>query len=91
MLTGMYAYKIKKPVKLAFIDASTSERRGKLCEEEVRLNRRVVPELYLDVVPIVQFDSHPRTKPLSCTVPPSTSTFTSGITVVSWKFRYPER
>lgn len=56
VLTGTYAYKIKKPVKLDFIDASTLERRRQLCEEELRLNRRLVPELYLDVVPIVRLD-----------------------------------
>jgi aminoglycoside phosphotransferase family enzyme/predicted kinase len=52
LLTGRYAYKIKRPVKLDFIDTSTLGRRRWLCEEELRLNRRLAPELYIDVVPI---------------------------------------
>jgi aminoglycoside phosphotransferase family enzyme len=52
ILTGDFAYKIKKPVSLGFLNFSTLERRKHFCEEEVRLNRRTAPELYLDVVPI---------------------------------------
>lgn len=52
ILTGSFAYKIKKPVKLDFIDASTVERRRHYCEEELRLNRRLAPELYVDLVTI---------------------------------------
>lgn len=52
ILTGAFAYKIKKSVKLDFIDASTLERRRHYCEEEVRLNRRLAPDLYLGVVAI---------------------------------------
>jgi aminoglycoside phosphotransferase family enzyme/predicted kinase len=52
ILTGLYAYKVKKNVHLEFIDASTLERRRFLCEEELRLNRRLAPALYLDVVDI---------------------------------------
>jgi uncharacterized protein len=47
LLTGQYAYKIKKPIKLSFLDYSTLERRHRLCEEELRLNRRLAPALYL--------------------------------------------
>jgi len=54
LLTGRYAYKIKKPVHLPFIDASSLQRRQFLCAEELRLNSRFAPELYLDVVPIVE-------------------------------------
>jgi len=54
VLTGPYAYKIKKPLKLSFLDYSTVERRAHLCEEEVRLNRRYAADLYLDAVPIVR-------------------------------------
>jgi len=57
-LTGEYAYKIKKPVKFSFLDFSTRERRKSLCEEEVRLNRRLCPDVYLGVVPIT-IDKHP--------------------------------
>ena len=52
VLTGLYAYKIKKPVRFPFLDASTLERRRWLCEEELRLNRHFAPDLYVDVVPI---------------------------------------
>jgi len=49
LLTGPYAYKIKKPIKLSFLDYSTLERRHRLCEEELRLNRRLAQALYLGV------------------------------------------
>ncbi len=49
LLTGEFAYKIKRPVALPFVDLSTSQRREKLCHEEVRLNRRFAPELYVGV------------------------------------------
>ncbi|HEX7081346.1 MAG TPA: AAA family ATPase [Gammaproteobacteria bacterium] len=52
LLAGAFAYKIKKPVKLPFLDFSTLEQRRRFCEEELRLNRRIAPELYLGVVPI---------------------------------------
>ena len=49
LLTGEFAYKIKKPLRLSFLDYSTLDRRRALCEEEVRLNRRHAPDLYLGV------------------------------------------
>ena len=52
ILTGTYAYKIKKPLKLEFLDYSTLEQRKHFCEEEIRLNSRWAPELYVDVVGI---------------------------------------
>ncbi|MFN5116515.1 MAG: AAA family ATPase [Cyanobacteriota bacterium] len=52
LLTGPYAYKIKKPVELGFLDFSSLELRRRCCHEEVRLNRRLAPELYLGVVAI---------------------------------------
>jgi uncharacterized protein len=54
LLTGVYAYKIKKPVRFEFIDASSLQRRHFLCAEELRLNRKFAPDLYIDVVPIVE-------------------------------------
>ena len=51
-LTGRYAYKVKKPLHLSFLDYSTSARREHFCREELRLNRRHAPDLYVDVVPI---------------------------------------
>jgi aminoglycoside phosphotransferase family enzyme/predicted kinase len=52
LLTGSYAYKIKKPVNLGFLDFTTLAARRHYCEEELRLNRRLAPDIYLDVVPI---------------------------------------
>ena len=52
LLTGSYVYKIKKPVDLGFVDFSTLEKRKHFCEEELRLNRRFAPDLYLQVLPI---------------------------------------
>src|SRR5438552_2873797 len=57
-LAGDLVYKIKKPVKLAFLDFSTLERRRHFCDEEVRLNRRLAPEVYLGVVPVAGDGSH---------------------------------
>ena len=53
-LAGEFAYKIKKPVNLGFLDFSTLEKRRFYCEEELRLNRRTAAGLYLDVVPIAE-------------------------------------
>ncbi|MEB3168344.1 MAG: AAA family ATPase [Synechococcaceae cyanobacterium] len=47
LLTGSYAYKIKKPVDLGFLDFSTLAKRRHFCREELRLNRRLAPQLYL--------------------------------------------
>jgi hypothetical protein len=52
LLAGDYAYKIKKPVDLGFLDFSTLALRFHACDEEVRLNRRLAPDYYLGVVPI---------------------------------------
>ncbi len=52
LLTGDYAYKIKKPVNYGFLNYSTLDLRQRYCEAEVRLNQRTARELYLGVVPI---------------------------------------
>ena len=52
LLAGDYAWKLKKPLDLGFLDFSTVERRRAACEAELRLNRRTVPELYEAVVPV---------------------------------------
>lgn len=52
LLTGAFAYKIKKPVSLGFADFSTLERRRDACAEELRLNSRLASRMYLGVVPI---------------------------------------
>ncbi len=49
LLAGDTAYKIKKPVQLPFVDYGTLEARRHFCEEEVRLNRRLAPSLYLGI------------------------------------------
>jgi uncharacterized protein len=60
LLTGAYAYKIKKAVNFGFLDFTTLAARRFFCEEEVRLNRRLAPDLYLDVVPITGSIDAPR-------------------------------
>jgi aminoglycoside phosphotransferase family enzyme/predicted kinase len=60
ILTGEFAYKIKKPVDLGFVDFTSLERRKYFCEEELRLNQRTTPDLYLNVVPIADTTEGPR-------------------------------
>lgn len=55
-LTDDYVYKVKKPVDYGFLDFSTLEKRRHYCDEEVRLNRRLAPDVYLGVVPIAEVD-----------------------------------
>lgn len=55
-LAGEYVYKVKKPVRFVFVDASTLEARRRLCLEEVRLNQPLAPEIYLGVAAIVAPD-----------------------------------
>src|SRR5262245_29105915 len=59
-LTGAYAYKLKKPLDLGFLDFATLEKRRWYCEEELRLNRRLAPDLYLEVVPLTGQPAAPR-------------------------------
>jgi uncharacterized protein len=51
-LTDHDVWKVKRPVDYAFLDYTTLERRQHFCHEEVRLNRRLAPDVYLGVVPI---------------------------------------
>lgn len=53
-LAGKFAYKIKKPVNLGFVDFSDLAKRQFFCAEEMRLNRRLAPKMYLNVVPLVK-------------------------------------
>ncbi len=53
-LAGPFAYKVKKSVNLGFLDFSSLEKRRHFCEEEVRLNRRLAPRVYLGVVPLTR-------------------------------------
>ncbi|MCJ7798489.1 MAG: phosphotransferase, partial [Polaromonas sp.] len=59
LLAGDFAYKIKKPVKLSFLDFSTLALRHRYCLDELRLNRRFAPDLYLDVVGIYNTPQDP--------------------------------
>ena len=59
LLAGDHAYKIKKPVNLGFLDFSTLAARRFYCEEELRLNRRTAPGLYLEVIAISGSESAP--------------------------------
>ncbi len=59
-LAGSYAYKVKKPINLGFLDFTTLSRRRRACEDEVRLNRRLAPQIYLGVVPIRRASGHYR-------------------------------
>jgi aminoglycoside phosphotransferase family enzyme/predicted kinase len=59
-LTGGFAYKIKKPLRLGFLDYSTAARREAFCHEELRLNRRHAPGLYVEVVAITGSPAAPR-------------------------------
>ncbi|MGZ6139533.1 MAG: bifunctional aminoglycoside phosphotransferase/ATP-binding protein [Myxococcaceae bacterium] len=53
-LAGSFAYKVKKPVHFDFLDAHLLERRAEMCAQEVALNRRLSPDLYLGVVSITR-------------------------------------
>lgn len=58
ILTGPFAYKIKKPVRFEFVDYQSLQQRRHFCELELEFNRRFCPELYLDCVPIIYFDEN---------------------------------
>ncbi len=60
ILTGDYVYKLKKAVRFGFLDFSTLGKRHFYCDEELRLNRRFAPALYLAVVPITGTPEQPR-------------------------------
>jgi len=53
VLTEQRAFKLKKPVKLPYLDYTTVEQRRRVCEKELRLGRRLAASVYLDVVPLV--------------------------------------
>lgn len=59
LLAGRYAYKIKKAVDLGFLDFTTLQARGFYCAEELRLNSRLAPQIYLDAIPIGGSHDHP--------------------------------
>jgi aminoglycoside phosphotransferase family enzyme/predicted kinase len=60
LLAGPWAYKVKKPVNLGFLDFSSLDKRRWYCDEELRLNRRLAADLYLEVIPITGTPESPR-------------------------------
>ena len=59
LITDDFVYKVKKPLDLGFLDFSTLKKRQFYCEEEVRLNRRLSPQIYLGVIPVTGALSRP--------------------------------
>jgi len=59
LLAAEHAYKLKKPVKLPFVDFSTLAARRHFCEEELRLDRRLAPSIYLEVLEVRDSDAGP--------------------------------
>lgn len=60
LLTGPFAYKVKKPVNFGFLDFTDLDKRRHFCGEELRLNQRLTDGLYLDVLPITGSESTPQ-------------------------------
>ena len=60
ILSEGFAYKLKKPLDLGFLDFSTLEKRHQACLEEIRLNRRLAPQIYLEAVPVTGTVAAPR-------------------------------
>ena len=60
LLVGALAYKVKKPVNFGFLDFSTLALRHFYCQEELRLNRRLAPDIYLNVIPITGTVQNPQ-------------------------------
>ena len=60
LIAGAFAYKIKKAVNLGFLDFTTLAQRRFYCDEELRLNRRTAPALYVEVLPVTGSIAQPR-------------------------------
>jgi len=65
-LAGEYAYKLKKPVDFGFLNFTTLVKRRAACNDEIRLNRRLAPDIYLDVVPVCQHGDRVTLDPHGC-------------------------
>lgn len=59
ILTGEYAYKIKKPLNLGFLDFTTLAQRHQYCQAELELNQRTAPEIYVELIAITGSEDHP--------------------------------
>ncbi len=68
LLAGSFAYKFKKPLDLGFLDFHSLEKRRHFCEEELRLNRRTAPELYLGVISITGSEAEPEIEGAGATI-----------------------
>jgi aminoglycoside phosphotransferase family enzyme/predicted kinase len=64
-LTGARAFKLRRPVRLSFVDFSSAEERLADCLREVRLNRRLAPDLYLGIAPVVRDGERVRVGPVA--------------------------
>lgn len=71
-LAGDFAYKLKKPLRLSFVDYSTLEKRRCFCRREVELNQKLAKDVYLAVVPVVFDESTRRHRVLSADIDPTT-------------------
>lgn len=60
VMAGTRVYKLRKPLRLQFLDFSTLERRHQDCLDELTVNRRTAPQIYIDVVPVIGTPDHPR-------------------------------
>ncbi len=65
-LAGDYAYKLKKPVNFGFLDFTTNEQRRAACMAEVRLNRRLAPDIYLGIASLCRENHALRLRPDNC-------------------------
>ena len=83
LLSGDFAYKLRKPLTLAFLDFATPEQRRADCEAELRLNRRTAPDLYLDVLPVYGPEEHAHLAADGET----SDAQASNVTVVDWVLR----
>jgi hypothetical protein len=93
LLAGPHIYKVKKPVNPGFLDFSTLEKRLHFCREEVRLNRRLAPDVYLGVVPVVQTESGLRLEGAGDCLrrPLSWNASSAEKSELSWSNRWPVR
>ena len=73
LLVGQQVFKLKRPLHLGFVDFRSLSARQAACHEELRLNRRTAPQLYLGVVPVLQTEDGPRLGALGAAPPPGTA------------------
>ena len=87
LLTGRFAYKIKKPVELGFVQTGTLQQRLHCCHEELRLNRRMAADLYCAVVPVLGPARRARIgiTPLDPTATPNESLLDAAVQMVQFE------